>query len=245
LESTGYLAAVRPEYKILSERLIQEVIDRSTRSGFRPQDVQIRPPFTGATFARPGGDQNFHVLAERVETALDDQTGTPEYPGEYIGLRARFSGWIFTFHIERAKVAWLASDSSQTLVVLCTSAENVIGYDVREEPVGWRPSEAMGLREVVMALRGGDAESLIDFQVDAGQQRQMARDAAWITSVLRRQGVPEFAVELDVLLRPYVYVEDVAEPYNAIGDRMYDIVIVGAPLWGRVPSALPPPGLKE
>jgi hypothetical protein len=145
---------VRPEYKILSERLIQEVIDRAAKTGFRPQDVQLRPPFTGATFGRATEEKNWHVLAERVEQALYDQTGTPEFPGEYIGLRGSFDGWTFMFDYERAKVAWLAAEDEGRLVVLCTSARNIVGYDAPAQVEGWRPSDAGGLREVVMALRG-------------------------------------------------------------------------------------------
>jgi hypothetical protein len=110
-----------PEYQILSERLLREIVDRKAKSGFKLTALQIKPPLAGATFGNSETGVNYHLLAEQAEKALYDETGTPEDPGTYIGVRASFQGWIFTFDEERAKVGWLAAESDDSLTVMCTS----------------------------------------------------------------------------------------------------------------------------
>lgn len=234
-----------PEYVVISERLVQEIIDRAESAGFAVQNVQVRPPFTSLTAGKKAFKENYHRLAEQVTKALDDETGTPEWPGQYIGLRGHFSAWLFSFDVERTPVVWLATEVGGTLVVLCGSARNVIGYSAPKEYEGWRPSDAGGLREVVLALRKKDPRSLLGYEADDGMQREMASDAAWITSGLRRSDPPDFREELDVLLKPYVYVEDFEAKYITGLQLAYERVIIGAPLWARPISDLPTPGHKE
>lgn len=104
-----------PEYVVISERLIQELVDRSAKAGKEIQNVQLRPPFTGVTAGKQSTKGNYHLLAEQVTEAVSDETGTPEWPGEYIGARLGFSGWLFSFEAERTPVIWLAAEFDQSL----------------------------------------------------------------------------------------------------------------------------------
>ena len=235
---------MQPEYVVISERLVQEVVDRAASSGFKLKDVQIRPPFTGIDISKANPAGNAHLLAEQVTQALADQTGTPEWPGDYIGVRATFKGWVFSFDAERTPVVWLTAQPDAALLVLCGSARNVIGYDVPRQYSGWRPSSAGGLAEVVAALRKKDPKSLLGYQADAEKQNEMAVDTAWIANGLLEEGPPDFEEDLDVLLKPYVYVEDFTQRYITGLELAYDRVIVGAPLWARLISELEPPGSK-
>jgi len=73
----------------------------------------------------------------------------------------------------------------------------------------------------------------------------MADAAAYITSGLTEHNPgPEIDEELDVLFKPYVYVEGFEGRYVTGLELEYERVIVGAPLWARVPSEAPPPGTK-
>jgi hypothetical protein len=236
---------MRPEYVVISERLIQEVLDRAATTGFKLENVQIRPPFSAASIRKGEATGNYHLLAEQVEAALYDYTGTPEYPGDYIGTRAHFKGWVFSFDAERTPVVWLSAEWSGTLLVLCGSARNVLGYSAPNQYTGWRPSDAGGLREVVLALRRKDPKKLLAYRAALSKQEEMAADAAWITNGLLQAGPADIEEELDVLLKPHVYVENF-DRASITGIRLtYDRVIVGAPLWARRPSDLPPPGHKD
>lgn len=234
-----------PEYVVISERLVQELIDRAATSGFAVENVQVRPPFSGVTAGRKTFKENYHRLAEQITEAVADETGTPEWPGIYIGTRGLFSAWIFSFDVERTPVVWMASETEGSLLVLCGSARNVIGYEAPRQYSGWRPSDSGGLREIVLALRKKDPRSLLGYEADQEMQREMASDAAWITAGLRKSDPPQFEEELDVLLRPYVYVEGFEAQYETGLEVKYERVIVGAPLWARPPSDLPVPGHKE
>jgi len=233
-----------PEYVVISERLVQELVDRAETAGFSIQGVQIRPPFSAVSAGRKTFKENYHRLAEQVTEVVADETGTPEWPGTYIGARGRFSAWIFSFDVERTPVVWMASEDEGTLLVLCASARNVIGYDAPKDYTGWRPSDSGGLREIVLALRKKDPRSLLGYEADSGMQREMASDAAWITSGLRESDPPDFEEELDVLLKPYVYVEDFEARYITGLNLRYERIVVGVPLWVRPISDLPIPGHK-
>jgi hypothetical protein len=235
---------VGPEYVVLSERLVQELVDRSAKAGREIQNVQLRPPLTGITAGRRGIDGNYHLLAEQITEAVSDETGTPEWPGEYIGARLGFSGWLFSFEAERTPVVWFVSEFDQSLLVACGSARNVIGYEAPKQYPGWRPSSADGLREVVAALRKKDPTTLIGYQANETQQREMASDAAWITNGLKVAGPPEIEGDFDLLMKPYVYVEDFSQNYITGLSLSYERVIVGAPLWVRGISDHPIPGVK-
>jgi hypothetical protein len=175
---------MRPEYVVISERMIQELMDRSESSGLAVDGVQIRPPFSALNVRRGESRVSYPSLSEQVTETLSDQTGTPEYPGEYIGMRAHFNGWLFSFEAERTPVVWLASLDDRSLIVLCGSGRNVLGYDAPKQYPGWRPSSAGGLAEVVATLRKKDPKSLIGYQADEEKQKEMADDAAWFTSGL-------------------------------------------------------------
>jgi Family of unknown function (DUF7019) len=234
-----------PEYVVISERMIQELVDRSANAGIKIDAVQLRPPFTAVNLRKGDPSVNYPLLAERVTEVLSDQTGSLEYPGEYIGLRAHFSGWLFSFEAERTPVVWLASLDEASLVVLCGSGRNVLGYDAPKQYPGWRPSSAGGLAEVVATLRKKDPKSLIGYQADERKQEEMADDAAWFTSGLMQHNPgPEIDEELDVLFKPYVYVEGFAGRYITGLELAYERVIIGAPLWARVASDASPPGEK-
>ena len=160
-------------------------------------------------------------------------------------MRSHFFGWLFSFEVERTPVVWLAAVDSSSLVVLCSSGRNVLGYDAPKQYPGWRPSSALGLAEVVAALRKKDPKNLLGYLADEQKQREMADAAAYITSGLMEYNPgPEIDEELDVLLKPYVYVEGFKGRYITGLELEYERVIVGAPLWARVPSESPPPGSK-
>jgi hypothetical protein len=234
-----------PEYVVISERMVQELVNRAAKKGFAVQNVQVRAPFVGLAAGRKTFDLNYHRLAEQVTEAVADETGTPEWPGKYIGTRGLFSAWMFSFGVERTPVVWMASEVEGSLLVLCGSARNVIGYEAPKSYTGWRPSDSGGLREVVVSMRKKDPKTLLGYEADEGKQGVMASDAGWITSGLREEGPPDFEEELDVLLKPYVYVEDFEQGYITGLKLNYDRIIVGAPIWARPPSDLPVPGTKE
>jgi hypothetical protein len=234
-----------PEYIVISNRMIQELVDRAAKKGIGVDSVQLRPPFTSATVRKRGQSANYNLLAEQITEVVSDQTGTPEYPGEYIGTRAHFLGWLFSFDAERTPVVWLAAADEDSLIVLCGSGRNVVGYDAPKQYPGWRPSSAGGLREVVATRRKKDPNDLIGYEADEAMQREMADDAAWFTSGLMTHNPgPEIDEELDVLLKPYVYVEGFKQRYITGLELEYERVIVGAPLWARIASDVSPPGTK-
>lgn len=234
-----------PEYVVISERMIQELVDRSASAGIKVDGVQVRAPFAAANLRKGDPSANYPLLAEQVTDLLSDQTGSPEYPGEYIGMRAHFVGWLFSFDAERTPVVWLASLDNGSLVVLCGSGRNVLGYDAPDQYPGWRPSSAGGLAEVVATLRKKDPKSLLGYQANERKQEEMASDAAWFTAGLMQHNPgPEIDEELDVLFKPYVYVERFEGKYITGLELDYERVIVGAPLWARVASDAPPPGQK-
>lgn len=234
-----------PEYLVLSERMIQELINRAAASGITLDSVQIRPPLTSATFRTKDSNGNYNQLAEQITELVSDETGTPEYPGTYIGIRAHFLGWLFSFDAERTPVVWLAALDEDSLIVLCGSGRNVLGYDAPKQYPGWRPSSAGGLAEVVATLRKKDPKSFLGYEADETKQLEMANDAAWFTNgLITHNPGPEIDAELDVLMKPYVYVEDFKQRYITGLELDYDRVIVGAPLWARIPTDDPPPGTK-
>ncbi|HEX5762292.1 MAG TPA: hypothetical protein VFY04_04140 [Solirubrobacterales bacterium] len=147
---------------------------------------------------------NYHRLAEQVTEAVSDETGTPEWPGQYIGARLDLSGWLFSFEAERTPVVWLVAEFDQNLLVACGSARNVMGYEAPRQYSGWRPSSADGLREAVAALRRKDPKTLIGYEASESQQREMASDSAWITNGLKGGGKAEIEGSFDLLMRPYV-----------------------------------------
>jgi hypothetical protein len=235
---------VGPEYLVISERLIQELVDRAAKAGKELQNLQLRPPLTGLTIGKRSSDGNYHRMAEEVTEAVSDETGTLEWPGTYIGARLGLDGWLFSFEAERTPVVWLVAEHEDNLLVACGSARNVIGYEAPRQYPGWRPSSADGLREVVAALRKKDPKGLIGYQANEGKQTEMASDAAWIAHGLRAAGPPEITGDFDLLLKPYVYVEDFYQRYITDLVLDYKRVIVGAPLWVRDVSELPVPGAK-
>ncbi len=236
---------MHPEYVVLSERMIQELIDRLASQGIGVETVQLRSPIASANLRRKDASSNYVLLAEQIAQVLHDKTGTPEFPGEYIGTRERFKGWLFSFDAERTPVVWLASQENHSLIVLCGSGRNVLGYDAPKQYPGWRPSSAGGLAEVVATLRKKDPKSLIGYQADDRKQLEMANDAAWITNgLLEHNPAPEIDEKLDVLMKPYVYVEGFQQKYITGLELEYERVVVGAPLWARVASDDPAPGTK-
>lgn len=236
----------RPPYVVISERMIQEIVDRSANAGIGVDGFSLGIKSAGITFGRRGSSGNFHVLAERVEEVLHDEMGDLEQPGEFIGLRAAFQGWLFT-STEGAPspVVWLTSKVDGNLVVLCGSARNVIGFEAPAQQQGWRPSTMGGLREFVSALRPKDPAKLLQLEASTGLESEIAVDAAYISLGLDRAGRPDIAeLELDVLFKPYVYVEDFTQSYITGESASYARVVVGAPLWAREATDVPPPGSK-
>lgn len=237
---------LRPSYVVISERMIQEIVDRSAKTGIGVSGGSLGFKSVGITFGKRGSSGNFHALAEKVEEALHDETGNLDQPGEYIGLRASFQGWIFT-STEGAPspVVWLSSVVNDNLVVLCGSARNVIGYEAPEQQQGWRPSTMGGLREFVAALRPKDPAQLLGLKASETVEFEIANDAVYTSLGLSRAGHPEIPQsELDVLLKPFVYVEEFEQSYITGEKARYARVVVGAPLWAREVADAPPPGSK-
>lgn len=235
-----------PEYVLISERMIQELVERAAGVGFQVDAVQVRPPFTGISASRGDREGNNHLLCEQVTAALFDDTGTVEWPGTYIGARANFKGWMFSIDTggHSVPVVWMTGEVPETLLVLCGSARNVLAYDAPTAR-GWRPSSSEGLRQVLAAIRKKDPKTLLGYEASDAKQHEMAVDAAWIDLGLTNGGPPDFREEdVDVLLKPYVYVENLYQRFITQEEVHFERVIVGAPLFIRRGSELPPPGSK-
>ncbi len=236
---------MQPEYVLISERLVQEIVDRAVKPGVKIKGGQVGLPFAKADIEATTPAANTHVLAKQAEDLLRDDTGTIDLPGTYIGLRAHFDGWMFSFaEGQPSPVAWLSAEIDDNLVVLCGSARNVLGYSVPSEYPGWRPSTLGGLKEVVAAMRRRDPGKLIEHLGNETNQSEIAGDVAYINAGLKREGPSEFGGEYDVLFRPFAYVEDFLQRDIVNGVIQFTRVIVGAPLWVRVVSELPAPGSK-
>lgn len=236
---------MQPEYILISERLVQEIVDRAAKPGVKIKGGQVGLPFAKADIGPTSPAANAHVLAKQAEDLLHDETGTIDVPGTYVGLRAHFDGWMFSFaEGQPSPVAWLSAEIEDNLVVLCGSARNVLGYSVPAQYPGWRPSTLGGLKEVVAAMRRRDPEKLIEYLGGETDQPEIAGDVTYINAGLKREGASEFSGEYDVLFRPFAYVEDFSRRDIVNGLNQFKRVIVGAPLWVRLASELHVPGSK-
>jgi len=237
---------MEPEYVLISERMIEEILARIRSSGVGVQGAQVRAPFVSVNLGKKQVPAGLPSLAEQVTEVVADHTGTPEHPGQYIGVRANFLGWLWTSQ-RRTPVAWLVAQDEESLILLCGSGRNVVGYDAPDQQKGWRPSHPMGLAEFVALLRWKDPKRLLGFEANTSEEMEMADAAVYITSGLTEHSPPEIDRELDALFKPYVYVRHFAgrhAPLASPAHGYYERVIVGAPLWAREPTDGPPPGVK-
>lgn len=224
-------------FRYLSKRLLTEEYLQLTafeRGVFGVTKVESRFPGLGITAEKRDDPENPYWLAKVVAQSRRPHVVRIDNcaPGDHTMFRmpARF-GELRVLE-QRARVAWFTGLAgpleSRTLVALCGSLSNLLGYCPPEgkQFVGWYPSAASGLDAFLRDAAG--VESPIE---SYRWEDAVASRARLVNGIYLGRDSPEYAVsaEIDVLAQVHEVLSR-AEIGPAWPNSEYDRIVLGAPL---------------
>lgn len=234
---------VPTSYNYISRRRTRELVlaARGEKHAKRLSGLQFDVTVLGAVGLSKkdlfdgANDVQLALMAEKITSSSTRNTSNATGEG-FLGYRGplRMESMRYTQPgMDRFRVAWMAAERDDLLLVLCGSSKNYLITPADELAPGAVPSSPEGMEAFVKSELGADDPD--DVTIGEVDVQELAEVAASHTRRAISDDALRHAPLRDVLCETYGVAQNVVAFDPRRGAREYATVIVGAPLWVREP----------